>query len=254
MLSYKYFLRCALASIVMMCTNSVAAVTPYIGMTYLNNAQAQPDVPINDAWNKLDITASGLANKLALTVTTSVALTNAQAIQNPWIFGGSPASPVTITTPAATSFVRSVYNNTGKILTILPSGGSSVTIPIGAYALIFSDGTAAVSLAPMAGTATPGTAISTGAGTGGTCTASGNDQAGELTIVAGTTPSAAAVVCTMTFSSAYAATPAVVFSPSNADAVGAAVFMTATTTTAVVTSTTSLVNGTTYKVHYIVKR
>ena len=59
---------------------------------------------------------------------------------------------------------------------------------------------------------------STGAGTLGspTVTVTGNDTVGQITVFTGTNPSLAAIVCTITYNTAYATTPIVILTPGTA--------------------------------------
>jgi hypothetical protein len=99
----------------------------------------------------------------------------------------------------------------------------------------------------------------TAAGSTGTITVVGTDTAHNLSVVtSGVAPNTTGVICTVTFATAYAATPYVVFSPANSITarlpVNASVFTTATNTTySLNPGTTALANGTSYRwtVHVI---
>lgn len=103
-------------------------------------------------------------------------------------------------------------------------------------------------------TATPGTptiAAGAGAGTGPTVSIAGSDQGFKVSVTTGILPTLSAVVCTVTFSAAYAAAPHTVFSPGNSVTAllsGASmVFGTDSTATFILTAgTTPLTAATTY--------
>lgn len=101
---------------------------------------------------------------------------------------------------------------------------------------------------------TPSIAAGAGAGTGPTISVVGTDTAGEITITTGTLPTLNAAVVTVTFASSYASSPYVVLWPAeaNASAVGFLPYVTATTTTFVVSNAISLgfAGTTTYKYNY----
>lgn len=102
---------------------------------------------------------------------------------------------------------------------------------------------------------TPSIAPGPGAGDGNSVSIAGTDLAGEITITTGTSPAAASVVVTITFSSAYSTAPYIVFSPSNANSVLTyrQLYVTSTTTTFVFsTSTYAMGTSTEYKWMYIV--
>lgn len=109
----------------------------------------------------------------------------------------------------------------------------------------------------LGNTSAPTIAVGAGAGTGATASVSGNDISGEITLSAGTTPSAAATVFTMTFNIAFASAPRIVLMPSNANAAllsGTTMgYVTTTTTTAVLTSgSVGMTASVDYKWHYLV--
>src|ERR1035437_704222 len=73
----------------------------------------------------------------------------------------------------------------------------------------------------LAGVGTPTIAAGPGAGTTPSVAVAGSDQAGLITITTGTTPTASAVVATLTFGQAFAATPrAVNLIPASSTAAG----------------------------------
>lgn len=90
-------------------------------------------------------------------------------------------------------------------------------------------------------TAAPTVVVGTGAGTGATTSVIGTDLAGTITVVAGTLPTASAVISTLTFNKAYASAPFCVFSASNSNAglASLSVYETSTATTMVLNATTS---------------
>lgn len=105
---------------------------------------------------------------------------------------------------------------------------------------------------------TPTWAVGAGAGTGGTASVVGTDSRGQITVNAGTLPTGAgAVILTVTFASAFPATPHPVFSSANASTAllsGATmVFMDggSTTTMVITAGTTGLGASTTYIWNYI---
>lgn len=107
---------------------------------------------------------------------------------------------------------------------------------------------------------TPGIAAGAGAGTGPTVAIVGDDAAGVISITTGTTPSASAVVATITFSPPFAAMPrAISIDPANAATAAlttAAVFEDPTQRTASVfvlmANGVALTASTAYKWQYIV--
>lgn len=69
----------------------------------------------------------------------------------------------------------------------------------------------------ISGGPTPGIAAGAGAGTGPTLAITGDNSAGVITLTTGTTPTAAAVIATISFSPPFAATPrAISIDPGNA--------------------------------------
>lgn len=103
-------------------------------------------------------------------------------------------------------------------------------------------------------TNTPTIAAGTGAGTGPTVSIVGTDLAGTITVTTGTLPTVNAVICTVTFNTAYTAAPYVVFSLASAVTTTPNVYVSGTTTTAfsLQDNNASLAATTTYKWNYIV--
>lgn len=113
----------------------------------------------------------------------------------------------------------------------------------------------------MAGVGTPTIAAGTGAGTSPTVSVTGNDRGGQISVTAGTTPTASATVATVTFGQAFSAAPrAVILTPAGANSAplsgNAQVYVDSalTTTTAFVlkVGSTALTAATAYKWHYAV--
>lgn len=82
---------------------------------------------------------------------------------------------------------------------------------------------------------TPTIAAGAGAGTTPTVSVAGNDIAGAITITTGTSPTASAIVATITFNRPYASAPRVILTPRNSNAAvltgAATVFVNSETTT-----------------------
>lgn len=98
----------------------------------------------------------------------------------------------------------------------------------------------------------PTIAVGAGGGTGATASIVGTDVGGEITLNTGTTPSTGATAVTVTFHRAFGSAPFVSLSPANANAAllsgVTAVYITATTTTFVITTgSTGLTGSVTYK-------
>lgn len=127
------------------------------------------------------------------------------------------------------------------------TAGTNITSPIITPAHIVSGGTTIV------GTLGPG--LGSGAGLN---TVSTTDLRGKIQVTCGSTPSASAVVVTMTFNTNYAAAPFVVLAPANASAAAlsgtALVYVSSTSTSNFVLSvgSTPLTNGTTYQWYFVV--
>lgn len=103
----------------------------------------------------------------------------------------------------------------------------------------------------------PTIAANAGAGTGGTASITGSDIAGQITVGAGTLPTAAVVAATITFNSAYASTPVVVLTPANAVTAllggVTGIFLSSTTAGFTLTAgATALSGSTTYLWNYMV--
>jgi hypothetical protein len=109
-----------------------------------------------------------------------------------------------------------------------------------------------------AGATAPGIAAGAGAGTGPTVSVSGTDQNGQISVLTGSSPTASAVVGTITFANAWGTTPRVLLTPANAAAAAlsgnAAVFVSSpgTTNFAVSVGSTQLGATTTYLWNYFV--
>lgn len=105
-----------------------------------------------------------------------------------------------------------------------------------------------------AGTA-PTIAAGTGAGTSPTISLTGHDVGGQISLTTGTLPTLGATVFTVTFNTAYAAAPYVVFAPANGNAAALSgvsmVYVTSTTTTFIFTAgATALTAATAYLWNY----
>lgn len=101
----------------------------------------------------------------------------------------------------------------------------------------------------------PTIAAGTGAGTSPTVAITGNDIAGQISVTAGTSPTASAVIATVTFGSAFKTNSFVLLTPANAAtqalAVAAQAFPTSTTTTfALNTGATGLAGAGVYVWNY----
>lgn len=109
-----------------------------------------------------------------------------------------------------------------------------------------------------AGATTPGIAAGAGAGTSPTVGATGKDQAGQISVLTGSSPTASAVVATLTFANTWGATPNIILTPANAAAAAlsgnAAVFISSpgTGSFAVSVGSTQLGAATTYLWNYFV--
>jgi len=111
---------------------------------------------------------------------------------------------------------------------------------------------------PLDGSASivlPTIAAGVGAGTSPTIAITGNDTAGQITLTAGSTPTASAVVGTVTFGTAFKTNAFVILEPANAAAsalaVAAQVYPTSTTTTfALNTGATGLTGAGVYAWNY----
>lgn len=147
----------------------------------------------------------------------------------------------------------------GSTLTLQPANGSnpggvSTTTQTLAGLKTFSND---ISIPHLIGTtATPSIAAGTGAGTSPTVSIAGNDMAGEITIVAGTAPTAGQVIATVTFTTTLSSTPRVFLQYVDL-AVGAATVLVplsyqATTSSFAINSSTvaGLATGLTYHLAY----
>ncbi len=109
---------------------------------------------------------------------------------------------------------------------------------------------------PSDGSATltkPTIAAGTGAGTSPTITITGNDAAGQISVVAGSTPSASATIGTVTFGTAFPTNSFVVITPANVGtaALAADFYVTSTTSAfALKGGTTALTGSSTYLWNY----
>ncbi len=91
------------------------------------------------------------------------------------------------------------------------------------------NGTLTVNGHIITGGSTPGIAANAAAGTGASVGITGNDTAGTITITTGTIGLATGSLATITFATAYGATPVVTMSPTNASAAMFATYLTPTT-------------------------
>lgn len=104
---------------------------------------------------------------------------------------------------------------------------------------------------------TPSIAGGPGAGTAPTVAITGTDLAGEITVTTDSDPATSAVFCTVTFDTAFAAAPYVVFSSANANAaddinLGATMYVNSTTTAFTINTNTVKSPGASlqFKFHY----
>lgn len=110
----------------------------------------------------------------------------------------------------------------------------------------------------LGGGSAPTIVAGTGAGTAPTIGVGGTDTAGQIVLTTGTTPSANATICTLTFSTAFSATPnSFIFSPSNAAAAAlfgpSSIFITGNNATLILNSgTTAIGAATQFKWNYLV--
>lgn len=110
----------------------------------------------------------------------------------------------------------------------------------------------------LGNTGTPSISAGAGLGTSGTATIVGTDTEGEITITAGTFPSASSVIATITFASSYAyptkAYPIIWPSSATAATLGFLPYVIGTTTSWTMNSGTSILGTTTvYKFYYQVR-
>lgn len=151
-------------------------------------------------------------------------------------------------------------NNGGGGSLILASGRTSTS---GGTAIANFNTTAGSTFSKLVTTphiagsgAAPGIAAGTGAGTGPTVSmmANSTDLAGEISVLTGTSPSAATTIVTITFNVGYGTTPFVVFSPSNAASADVNVYLVRVSTTQFQLAITAvaLTAATTYKWTYSV--
>ena len=146
---------------------------------------------------------------------------------------------------ANSAFIINQINasSTGNILNLQAAGVTKASV----------SRTGNISLPHLIGNSTaPTIAAGAGAGTIPTVSISGTDLAGTITVTTGTSPTAAGILATITFNTAYGSAPSVVFSDVN-DNVGA-VKVSSTTGAFVLTAKTgvTLAASTTYKYNYIV--
>ncbi len=197
-------------------------------------------------------TSSHLVQLFSITGTVLASATVAGVGGSVWQRVAITAVPVTAATAYVVAYRSSVWSYKAGTL---PATLGSVTINEGRYDAATNsmptNGTgdsylADVTFQPAIGppmivphlvgnSSTPSIAAGAGAGTSPTIGIVGTDLAGQITLTSGLVPSAASVIFTVTFNTAYAAAPNVVFSPANANAAGlngvTAVYVTSTTTT-----------------------
>ena len=171
--------------------------------------------------------------------TATPANANVSGSNNTWV--GYNAGPGTTTQLSNSTAIGANAVNTASNQVVLGSPAVTSVVTTGA-----------VSLPRIIGTsATPTVVAGAGAGTSPTISVVGTDLGFRLTLTTGTSPTASAVIATVTFSSAFSAVPHVGFSPASAaagQASGASgVWGSTTTTTWVLNSnTTALTASTSY--------
>ncbi len=104
---------------------------------------------------------------------------------------------------------------------------------------------------------TPSVSAGLGAGTLGSVSVVGTDSAGQITVTAGTLPTAAATIVTLTFVSAYSSAPYISLTPANSTAAALSgnsmVYPTGATTNFTITAgSTALSNASVYRWNYSV--
>ena len=103
---------------------------------------------------------------------------------------------------------------------------------------------------PVSGGSPPTIAAGTGAGSSPTISVSGTDNYQTITLTTGTSPSATATICTVTFNKTWGNAPKCIVSPGNSNAALASTtnpyVSSSSTTTFTFTSTGALAAGTSY--------
>ena len=243
---------------------TTAAITATGGFTGTLNTAAQPNITSVGTLGSLAVT--GALSSGAVISSTSLLVSN----------GGS--APITSVSGSGSSWYNSIIYNNGSSTYFLSS--SVQTTQAAANTATFNalrpfswnlangavsvDGTGsgttfggAIS-SPSAqhnhlvgGGSAPTISVGTGAGTSPTVSISGTDLAFKITLTTGTLPTASATVCTVTFNTAYTASPHPHLTPASANAALLSgvtmVWPSATTTTYALNSgTTGLTAATTY--------
>jgi hypothetical protein len=120
--------------------------TPFLGLVYLQAAQSQKEVTVNDALDKIDAWA---ANPAEHPVRSSVSLSGAhtlsatEAASSILEFTGSPGAAVNVTLDDADVGMWVVANLTtgGFAITLKTPAGTGVAVANGKRAILYSDGT-----------------------------------------------------------------------------------------------------------------
>jgi len=225
---------------------TAAAITATGGFTGTLNTAAQPN-----------ITSVGTLGSLAVTGVLSSGAHTASSITNNGTTTNSASSAGIehgSTTIAGTPYIdfHSSGNNNDYDARIIANGGTT-----NATGTLTVFGSSFVVTPPLTvnhiigGSGAPTIAVGTGAGTSPTVSISGTDLAFKITLTTGTLPTASATVCTVTFNTAYGASPHPHLTPASANTALLSgvtmVWPSATTTTYVLNSgTTGLTAATTY--------
>ena len=116
-----------------------------------------------------------------------------------------------------TGYIDELRYSKGVCRHIASFTAPGIAYPDASFAYDISPSKAAQNIASRT-TTVPTIAAGTGAGTSPTVSVAGTDNSGQITVTAGSSPSAAATIATVTFASTYLNTPYVVISPANANA------------------------------------
>jgi hypothetical protein len=100
------------------------------------------------------------------------------------------------------------------------------------------------------GAGAPSTAVAAGLGTTGTCSVSGNDTAGQITLVSSGTGQAGGLLCTLTWNTAFAASPRTVITSGDAVSPSKQAYVGSGTTTVTINFAVAPTAGQTYFLNY----